>query len=723
MKRCPSTPSDRGSSPKSRHVFFFCLSQKSQPEGVGVGVLNTMQFLRSVAATRKDAAMHVVETELTRALRESVDPAYAGQRQLAKLSRGVEPLDTAASLRIGGAQVLTSASGLVLNQSDTNRSLHFARTALRESGLCLSMCQALRRMNIHKLTPLQGALVPLILRGRNVIAHSETGSGKSFGVALACCNRIARDNITYRLHTLILVPTDELAIQYDGWLRYFSGDARQVCLAATTTDSLESQLVQLHNVQPHVLVGTPQRIADISRHAKDVVRKPLRATLDLIVIDEADAILRRRVEMGRGSPAISCAELVDRLFRSRAEEVPAHMVALSATMDGSTSQRINQWFKATNSAVRLTTSVLDHNVPEHLRFVWLPTTLTFSILMALELILRLIFHPATAASPSAGGLRHVKKKVLVFTNLDVQSVLTHIESCIGTTAASLLVGMERVDGSALPSESVVLDALPSSKADPAPASVHEAVASDAMLASSASSFADVKCAALIPSKSEVEAGVSGHQGNAQNRRRIDGHRYFRGYNRITGHQGNIFVDADTAIAKLNEGVFNVAVGNYSCARGLHIQGVTDVIVIGDQSPGAVDFLHCAGRCARMGAEGRVSVIFPPSCGRSYMSICQTMDIPWQLNRVSSVLELYSRLCRAQSEADSGKGRGEVTFDPAASVSPDWKAAAVADGEGSAAYTAGLLYHLRHDAAEEATEAAGSSGTATDVQPDATELFF
>ncbi|EKG07163.1 ATP-dependent DEAD/H RNA helicase, putative [Trypanosoma cruzi] len=289
-------------------------------------------------------------------------------------------------LRLGSAQMLTSTVGNIANQNEAHP-LYYSQTSPRAAGLCVSLVVALKKLRIHRLTELQGALIPVLLRGKHIIAHAETGTGKSFGVALACANRIIRQKINYRLHTVIIVPTEELALQYEKWLRHFGGGTSQVVQVAIERVPMETQLARLHNIQPHVLVGTPQRVADILRLSPTILGEKLRRKVDCVILDEADIILSAELRFGRQK--ISGEALVDRLFRSRPEEVPAQLVAASATINGRTAQALNTWMR-NDKAIRLTTSFVEHTIPQTISFYFFAESMKYSLPYCLELIIRLI---------------------------------------------------------------------------------------------------------------------------------------------------------------------------------------------------------------------------------------------------------------------------------------------------------------------------------------------
>ena len=133
-------------------------------------------------------------------------------------------------------------------------------------------------------TPVQAEIIPLMLQGRDVLAQSQTGSGKTAAFALPILSRLKQRS--GKPQTLVLAPTRELAIQvaksfatYGAYLPDFS------VAAIYGGQEYEPQLKQLRRgVQ--VVVGTPGRVIDhIKRGTLDV------SELDFFVLDEADEML------------------------------------------------------------------------------------------------------------------------------------------------------------------------------------------------------------------------------------------------------------------------------------------------------------------------------------------------------------------------------------------------------------------------------------------------
>ncbi|WP_211234095.1 DEAD/DEAH box helicase [Chitinilyticum litopenaei] len=132
-------------------------------------------------------------------------------------------------------------------------------------------------------TAIQCAAIPLILRGGDLRAAAQTGSGKTGAFALPLLQRWQAQGE----RALVLVPTRELAVQVaDEFVRLAAGLARKPKVRAVYGGaSVNAQMQDLRGVVD-VLVATPGRLLDlIGKHA---VRP---ATFGTLVLDEADRLL------------------------------------------------------------------------------------------------------------------------------------------------------------------------------------------------------------------------------------------------------------------------------------------------------------------------------------------------------------------------------------------------------------------------------------------------
>ncbi|MBB3207192.1 ATP-dependent RNA helicase DeaD [Rhodopirellula rubra] len=133
-------------------------------------------------------------------------------------------------------------------------------------------------------TAIQAEIIPYMLDGRDVLAQSQTGTGKTAAFALPILTTI--DTSKYHPQVLVLAPTRELAIQVARSFSTYGAKVPGFAVAAIYGgQDYEPQLKQLRRgVQ--VVVGTPGRVIDhVNRGTLDLGK------LDCLVLDEADEML------------------------------------------------------------------------------------------------------------------------------------------------------------------------------------------------------------------------------------------------------------------------------------------------------------------------------------------------------------------------------------------------------------------------------------------------
>jgi len=142
--------------------------------------------------------------------------------------------------------------------------------------------------HFKEFTPIQKKAMPLIMKGRDVIGISATGTGKSHAFILPILQMInVNDN---NIQALIVAPTRELAIQLYkqvSEINIFNEDIR-IKLIASGKD--KDRMMDSLTTQPHIVVGTVGRLKDLYVD-ENVLRLDKVKT---VVIDEADMTL----EMG-----------------------------------------------------------------------------------------------------------------------------------------------------------------------------------------------------------------------------------------------------------------------------------------------------------------------------------------------------------------------------------------------------------------------------------------
>jgi superfamily II DNA/RNA helicase len=156
-------------------------------------------------------------------------------------------------------------------------------------GLSPAILQAISERGYTAPTPIQTAAIPEILRGNDVLAAAQTGSGKTAAFALPLLQLIQEKPAEKprRLSTLILVPTRELAQQTAASIRTLAQTGPQSLKIAALFGgvSINPQMMDLRG-GADLVVATPGRLLDLIEHKALSI-----ATVAALVLDEADRLL------------------------------------------------------------------------------------------------------------------------------------------------------------------------------------------------------------------------------------------------------------------------------------------------------------------------------------------------------------------------------------------------------------------------------------------------
>lgn len=156
-------------------------------------------------------------------------------------------------------------------------------------GLSAPLCRAVEEKNYTVPTPIQTAAIPVILRGADVLASAQTGSGKTAAFVLPLLQRLAGERRTPGrfARALVVVPTRELAAQVGEAVRRYSRflPAPMKTLVVYGGVSINPQMMALGG-GADVLVATPGRLLDLIEHNAVSL-----ANLSVVVLDEADRLL------------------------------------------------------------------------------------------------------------------------------------------------------------------------------------------------------------------------------------------------------------------------------------------------------------------------------------------------------------------------------------------------------------------------------------------------
>ncbi len=158
-----------------------------------------------------------------------------------------------------------------------------------------SLVDALDQRGFVQTTPIQSAVLPYALEGRDLIGCAETGTGKTAAYLLPILTRLLRSDKAEHVkgsrgytRALILAPTRELATQIDDEIQGFAYHSSVHAAAVYGGVPMEPQERAL-KAGIDIVVATPGRLLDHMRSKVGDFSK-----LEVFVLDEAD----RMMDMG-----------------------------------------------------------------------------------------------------------------------------------------------------------------------------------------------------------------------------------------------------------------------------------------------------------------------------------------------------------------------------------------------------------------------------------------
>jgi ATP-dependent RNA helicase RhlE len=156
-----------------------------------------------------------------------------------------------------------------------------------ELDLNPELLEAVDYMGFREATPIQEQAIPVILAGRDLIACAQTGTGKTAAYLLPIMNNISEHRPAHT-HTLVLVPTRELAIQIDQQILGFAYtlNITSIAVYGGGDGSGWDQERTALSKGADIIVATPGRL--ISHLNQGYVKFN---QVEVLVLDEADRML------------------------------------------------------------------------------------------------------------------------------------------------------------------------------------------------------------------------------------------------------------------------------------------------------------------------------------------------------------------------------------------------------------------------------------------------
>ncbi len=171
------------------------------------------------------------------------------------------------------------------------------RTDMNNLKLSEEIKRAINELGYTEATPVQKAVIPVALTGEDIVAKSQTGSGKTAAFAIPIAEQVEWEE--NKPQALIIVPTRELAMQVKTECTNIGRFKRVKAAAIYGQSPFAKQKLELSQ-KNHIVVGTPGRLLDHIEKGSLNVDKVAHLVLDEVdemlsmgFIDQVEDILSR----------------------------------------------------------------------------------------------------------------------------------------------------------------------------------------------------------------------------------------------------------------------------------------------------------------------------------------------------------------------------------------------------------------------------------------------
>ncbi|SOV15093.1 DEAD/DEAH box helicase, putative [Plasmodium gaboni] len=149
----------------------------------------------------------------------------------------------------------------------------------------------------YNMTTIQKYSIPIILKKINLIACSQTGSGKTFSFLCPIISNLKKENEIFRPYfhgayacisplCLILCPTRELVIQIQNEVNSLTKNMSIVCMSFYGGETMKEQIAKINEKQGDIIICTPGRLLDLLNSCKVSL-----SFIKYLIFDEADEMI------------------------------------------------------------------------------------------------------------------------------------------------------------------------------------------------------------------------------------------------------------------------------------------------------------------------------------------------------------------------------------------------------------------------------------------------
>ncbi len=143
--------------------------------------------------------------------------------------------------------------------------------------------EAWKKTGFSQATPIQEKAIPLLLEGKDIVAESPTGTGKTLAYLLPLLNKV--DPEKSDIQAVVLASSHELVMQIFQEFQKWSQGSNLTGASFIGGVNVARQLEKLKK-RPQIIFGTPGRVLELIKQKKMKMHE-----VKTIVIDEGDQLL------------------------------------------------------------------------------------------------------------------------------------------------------------------------------------------------------------------------------------------------------------------------------------------------------------------------------------------------------------------------------------------------------------------------------------------------
>lgn len=215
-------------------------------------------------------------------------------------------------------------------------------------GLSEPLLRAVADEGYDTPSPIQAQAIPPVLKGHDVMAAAQTGTGKTAGFTLPLLHRLSKGQPAKanQVRALVLTPTRELAAQVAESVETYGKYLNLRSTVVFGGVKINPQMMRLRK-GVDILIATPGRLLDLYQQNAMSFH-----TLEVLILDEADRMLDmgfihdiRRVIKALPSKRqnLMFSATFSEEIRDLAKTIVSDPVEISVTPRNSTAVNVSQW--------------------------------------------------------------------------------------------------------------------------------------------------------------------------------------------------------------------------------------------------------------------------------------------------------------------------------------------------------------------------------------------